>query len=1341
LVTKVGKITSEMSSNFSSPRLAAKRKREEAQLDFKTKDVKIAEAQYNQRFTKEQIEKLATYDLSEDIKDFVEIAENVGTSTSRVQRWFQKQKYKIKKAEEKSQSSDTENSGNDSEENEDVESEEVEEIENHFEQRDLNQSKGGSYRKGMKYNTLSEDQKDKLKTFFEESDRFTDNEDEICEEVGISAERGRKWFCNHRYYIKYKPQIIKKYHPRSDCSRAHLNYKQKEKLIAYFNEDCVLGERKTDIAHDIDIPESRVMSWWQRHTSKNGLAGFKKRKTYELFSKEERDLLKTYFDEDYDLGDRQYSIADELGVSVARITVWWSNRASFLRRKGVDIPKTPTRPYAKLLSLPTTSLNSYSGGSPTKIGDEHKALLSKYFSHDPNPSLEQREEISEKTGLSYAQVYMWFYWKRKRDGIESVSSRKTVGNSPQGEKEPLNESYGSTDNQLVVDDRRENHKRMTMEQMVELEKLFCADDPSPLADKDERRTIGNGLGLNERQVYQWYYRRVRQSDTKMIPSDRPKRWTTEKFIPLRKEYDINPIGVRFTTKSGRKEIAKELGYTEQQVYMWYYNRAKKDGHRIPEPCNRFKDWQKEILKQHFQIDQNPLGTDLKKLISRTKLRRRQVYHWFREERRRRENKEAPELDFWQEEILEGFFEINNHPSVDDRTKLGYDTELNERKVNAWFKNRRNAQEISNTNGDESDEGDDGSEIEDNESHQDIDKDNRAAMIEVKVENSESGSDDYYVSDEIEVPIEKGHIEDWQKMILFAHWKTTQNPPGQLLNKIMKQTKLKIVQIHHWFRQERNRLKEETKESPSQNLKSVFTINQKEILNDAFELTKYPCQGEKNKLLRETGLSPNQLKWWFVTRRRQSKCLNTKFKETEQSYKLDLKKWQTKVLRDSYETDHYPLGKCLTDIADNVKLTREQVYHWFKARRPLDEEEHFEDELRTSSSRRLPVKFTEDQWEILADYYENTNAYPTRSELKALAEKVDATRLRVKWWFVDRRRTKPINSKHRFNQSPNLNVYPLLILDRVDCSQLNDQFLDSVNSAELETMPKKLSEVVNSETLPESESDIDSNLGFSCEYIKKPKPLFPGGCFPTLHSESDSEPINDEFSPQKLTEPEFDIDSNLGFSCEPKDTLHFECDSEPINEPESNTDETVSKLSPQKLQKSTNESSGASKSAAPRSIDPDGKLSKFFERNQYPKRTHIVDLANRISATEEQVRIWFQNRRRRELIRTGKPCKRISCRDSESELSDDHDTVLIPPTPINESSDDVSDGGQSRIPVVKSDIKSSDPDLKMKKNSKWKVMKHLDDIQFIQNFYVCDLCELSFIFQENLSCHQCDEIVM
>ena len=111
----------------------------------------------------------------------------------------------MRKASKMSENIASENSESDPEES-DPESEEVEEIENNVEQRVLNRS--GTYRKGMKYNTLSEEQYDKLKMFFEDSDRFSDNEDEICEQVGISAERGRKWFCNHRYYTKFKLSFI-----------------------------------------------------------------------------------------------------------------------------------------------------------------------------------------------------------------------------------------------------------------------------------------------------------------------------------------------------------------------------------------------------------------------------------------------------------------------------------------------------------------------------------------------------------------------------------------------------------------------------------------------------------------------------------------------------------------------------------------------------------------------------------------------------------------------------------------------------------------------------------------------------------------------------------------------------------------------------------------------------------------------------------------------------------------------------------------------------------------------------------------------------------------------------
>ena len=61
--------------------------------------------------------------------------------------------------------------------------------------------------------------------------------------------------------------------------------------------------------------------------------------------------MKSYFDEDYHLGDRRYSIAAELEVDVKRVVTWWANRKIFLKMKGIDIPRgTPSRPetYTKI---------------------------------------------------------------------------------------------------------------------------------------------------------------------------------------------------------------------------------------------------------------------------------------------------------------------------------------------------------------------------------------------------------------------------------------------------------------------------------------------------------------------------------------------------------------------------------------------------------------------------------------------------------------------------------------------------------------------------------------------------------------------------------------------------------------------------------------------------------------------------------------------------------------------------------------------------------------------------------------------------------------------------------
>ena len=115
--------------------------------------------------------------------------------------------------------------------------------------------------------------------------------------------------------------------------------------------------------------------------------------------------------------------------------------------------------------------------------------------------------------------------------------------------------------------------------------------------------------------------------------------------------------------------------------------------------------------------------------------------------------------------------------------------------------------------------------------------------------------------------------------------------------------------------------------------------------------------------------------------------------------------------------------------------------------------------------------------------------------------------------------------------------------------------------------------------------------------------------PSLSEQSNAaEKSPNSIAPQNVPEPESDIESNNGSSfCDPIETPHFESDSEPIKEPESKSKNVVRKLSPQKLVKASNESPSVSKTADSRSIDPDGKLTKFFQRNPYPKRTHVVDL--------------------------------------------------------------------------------------------------------------------------------------
>ena len=113
-------------------------------------------------------------------------------------------------------------------------------------------------------------------------------------------------------------------------------------------------------------------------------------------------------------------------------------------------------------------------------------------------------------------------------------------------------------------------------------------------------------------------------------------------------------------------------------------------------------------------------------------------------------------------------------------------------------------------------------------------------------------------------------------------------------------------------------------------------------------------------------------------------------------------------------------------------------------------------------------------------------------------------------------------------------------------------------------------------------------------------------------------------------------------------------------------------------------------------------------------------ANKLNATVDQITIWFQNRRRRFQAATGQKAKRL---DSESDLSDDDNAILIPPPPPsqilpNNTGSNTENTASSEDEKPKVYVKPV-----LKKNTKWKVMEDLDEIQFIQQFYVCDICEL------------------
>ena len=126
-------------------------------------------------------------------------------------------------------------------------------------------------------------------------------------------------------------------------------------------------------------------------------------------------------------------------------------------------------------------------------------------------------------------------------------------------------------------------------------------------------------------------------------------------------------------------------------------------------------------------------------------------------------------------------------------------------------------------------------------------------------------------------------------------------------------------------------------------------------------------------------------------------------------------------------------------------------------------------------------------------------------------------------------------------------------------------------------------------------------------------------------------------------------------------------------------------------------------------------------------------AGKVNATEQQILFWFRNRRRENKIKRDPNY----CDGDSSEISDGGGiwiTDTPPPKPQTRNLFEEIDEHDNMNNVISHEDESLDnpsetefgwrPKLKPSKEQLgWKVMKNLNEIKLIEQFYVCDICEL------------------
>ena len=384
----------------------------------------------------------------------------------------------------------------------------------------------------------------------------------------------------------------------------------------------------------IDSYSDAIRSWiflikqqTQNDTSYFFVRNYGSKSTENLLANQVPELVEQYKISPYIRGEDLTSLSSATGLTKNQIKSWFYRERDRKSEKGENLIKSPL------------------------LADTYPDL-GKQFDKDPFPSLEEKLELMDKTGLSRRSVESWFNRERKR--------RRKMG-----------------DDSIEIQSWSIKYP--------ELEKQFKLNPYS----RNQYKELAYKTGLSERQVKEWFQRRRLSMSTLKISN------LTTKYPELLLQFENNP----YLTPNELDKLVSTTGLAKIQIQTWFQYQQKKNGmaHQKFDMATKYPQ-----LVEQFELNPHPNREDVDRLIEVTGLKKSQIRRWFENKQEINglsgpvfsESTKSTMRNNYPE--LEQQFNVNPYPIEDEINKLSEVTNLSNEQLKKWFYKERRRLNITHT---------------------------------------------------------------------------------------------------------------------------------------------------------------------------------------------------------------------------------------------------------------------------------------------------------------------------------------------------------------------------------------------------------------------------------------------------------------------------------------------------------------------------------------------------------------------------------------------------------------------------------------------------------------------